>query len=272
MRLSLLFCLLLFSACRPDGPALHGRLDIGSGDSVGFSFHADGTLSGMNGSQPITASTTIDGAILLRVDSVGAGGLVWIYSTPRLVVRSKMAGTPDLADSTPVAPVRFVTDNSGRPIGRDSLGINLGGIGMMVHGDVRHMFLPAQIGERKVGESWSDARVDTVYDGPLPGVNHTSRKYTYDGLVDTLDGSMARITSVTTILTEPLVPSDSAVGQIRATTTTSASNYYAIDDGLLMLIRSESVIGIRPLAADPASPPTVTQTLRMLMTRNRKAR
>jgi hypothetical protein len=273
MRPTILIALLaalLVTACTPDGPALHGLLDVDSRDSVAYTFHADGRLSGSNAAQPVTATTTIDGEIVMRVDSVGAGGLVWVYTTPRLVVRSKMAGTPDLADSTPVAPVRFVTDRGGRPIGRDSLGINLGGIGMMVHGDVRTMFLPAQIGSRKQGESWSDSRIDTVHDGPLPGINHTTRTYTYDGLVDTLGGSMARITSKTTIITEPLAPNDTVGNPIRATTTTIAHSYYAIDDGLLRLIRSESSIGIRPLAADPASPPAVTQTLSMLMTRKER--
>lgn len=263
----LLILPLLLVACREDGPALHGRVDLAAHDSAAYTFHADGTLTGQDGARPISASTTIDGEIVLRIDSITGEILRWTYRTPRLLVRSKMEGTADLADSTPVPPVKFSTDRSGKPVGSDSLGIQVGGIGMMVHGDVRYMFLPAQILQRKEGDSWNETKLDTIYDGPLPGINRTTRQFTYDGVVDTLDGAFARIRSVSTIATDPIAPNDTSVTQISAMTTTNATHYYSIEDGLLRLLRSETSIGIRPFGADPSVPPGVRQTLRMEMTR-----
>ncbi len=222
------------------GLAQPAVITVKSGKKIPYVTATKTTITQSISGQEIEVLMATDTKADLVAKSVTADGINWSYVIKQAKMSMKTPMSPKAKDSVlKMKPFDFNTDLRGNLIRAAELDPSF----MAVYGGgngsspIQQLFAPTLSRELTAGQSWDESRIDTVSTTGLNGKMFISRttKYTYDGLVDTLNTKAHRIRSEVTAM------SITGSGDIQGMNVTMAGDgtsttaaYYSSVDGLMI--------------------------------------
>lgn len=246
IRASFLCAVLLVSAV-----AAHAQtpaIVVKSGTSIPYLIQSTVAMLQGEGAQAFSVTMTTQSNAELKAAKVQASGIDWTLTLSNARLRMVSPGMPNGAmdSSVSLKPVSFVTDPQGRlttSLGAGSEMQSFLASGMASNFSMDQFFSPTLTHAVNPGESWETQSSDTVAPPSMRGfrivVKRTVR-YTYDGVVDTLNTKAHRVRAEAKTMT--LDGKGELQGmnmRLNGGGTCSWSCYYTAAENLMLTSRTE---------------------------------
>lgn len=231
------------------GPASLSSLEVEIGDAYEYEgvtrTEVDVHAPGSDSTQTVVTEAAV--MSVMEVSDITDNEIIWEMSAVTTMANN-MGGMPQ---QTPLV-MNLTTDRQGRlkkmNAGGEENGVPGGELmSMMMSGSKKSgegpgWFLPANLTEKKVGESWTESSVDTATITIMAGIDFdlivsVTTTYTYGGIVDTLGVQAARLYWVVDKMQMDGSMDMSDAGMTMTMSgagTGTGAAYYALQDRLLL--------------------------------------